>query len=158
MPSIEIAASVAEIVAALGVIISVIYLAIQIRDSNKVARQQAYNNTLNLMHAPIEQMVGNSELSETIRRGGLEPDQLSETDWFQYSFWWMMQFNMYEFLYVAHLDRTVVPNIWHGTDASWANVIKEWPGVRRAWREWRHAYSDQFQEYVDAMVDQAEKN
>lgn len=157
MLSIEIAASLAEIIAALGVIVSVIYLAVQVRDANRMSQQQAYKDTLDLMHSPIELVVGNSDIAETIRRGGPEPDQLSETEWFQYSFWWMMQFNMYEFLYTAYLDGRVVPHIWHGTDASWGNVIKEWPGVRRAWQEWRHAYGEKFRDYVDAIVNQAGK-
>ena len=87
----------------------------------------------------------------------MEPDQLSDTEWFQYGFWWMMQFDMYEFLYIAHIDGRVVPHIWLGTDASWTNVIKEWPGVRKAWHEWRHAYSEGFKAYVDQKVDQAER-
>jgi hypothetical protein len=157
MPSIEIAAGVAEIVAALAVIVSVIYLAVQVRDANRMSQQQAYKDTLDLMHAPIEQLVGNSDLAEIVRRGGIEPDQLSDTEWFQYGFWWMMQFDMYEFLYSAHMDGRVVPHIWLGTDASWTNVIEEWPGVRKAWHEWRHAYSEGFKAYVDQKVDQAER-
>ena len=156
MPSIEIAASLAEIIAAIGVIISVVYLAVQVRDANRVSKQQAYKDTLDLMHSPIEQLVGNSDLAEIIRRGGIEPDQLSDAEWFQYGFWWMMQFDMYEFLYAAHMDRKVDSHVWHGADSSWANVIKEWPGVRKTWREWRHAYGDDFRAYVDGMVDQAE--
>ena len=157
MPSIEAAASAAEIAAAIGVIVSVIYLAIQVREANRVSKQQAYKDILDLMHSPIDQMMANSELADTIRRGGPDPEQLSETEWFQYSFWWMMQLNMYEFLYVAHRQGKVVPNVWQGTDASWSTVIREWPGVRRAWQEWRHAYGEDFQSYVDEMVNACEQ-
>ena len=112
----------------------------QVRDANRVSRQQAYKHSLDPVHSPIEQLVGSSDLAAIIRRGGTEPDELSETEWFQYGFWWMMQFDMYEFLYTAHVDSKVDPHIWHGTNASWANVIKEWPGPGRTWREWRQAY------------------
>ena len=152
MSGIEIAASVAEVVAALGVIVSVVYLAIQVRDANRVSQLQAYKDTLELMHSPIERLVENSELAETIRRGGPEPNELSETAWFQYSFWWMMQFNMYEFLYTTYTDGKVVPHIWQGTDASWRRVLKEWPGVRKVWQEWRHAFGERFRDHIDEIV------
>lgn len=154
--NLGLAVDIAEIVAAIGVIVSVIYLAIQITDSNKEAQQQTYNDTLMLMHSPIEEMIASAELSEIVRVGGPEPDQLSDAEWFRYSFWWMTQFNMYEYLYIAHLNESVEPKVWLGTDASYDNVFRIWPGTRRAWREWRHAYAEPFRSYADDKVRQAE--
>lgn len=153
---LEVAATVAEIIAAVGVMVSVIYLAIQINDSNDEARQQTYNNTLTLMHTPVWQMVENEDLSKIIQIGSSAPDQLSEDEWFRFRYWWLTQFNMYEFLYLAYLNDEVVPQLWLGTDASFANEFETGPGIRKAWFEWRHAYADPFQGYADAKVRQAE--
>ncbi len=147
----------AELIAAIGVIVSVIYLAIQVRDSNHQIRQQASSETLNLMHSPIEEMIASSELSEIIRVGNMEPDKLSEAEWFRYSFWWMMGFDMYEYLFTAQRRGTVDANTWQGTDASFRNVFEVWPRTCQAWREWRHAYSDPFQNYVDGLVTDGEE-
>ena len=108
------------------------------------------------MHSPIEQMISNTELSEIVRVGNTDPDKLSEAEWFRYSFWWMTEFDMYEYLYVAHGRGTVDANQWHGTDASFRNVFEVWPGTCRAWREWRHAFVDPFRGYVDALVVEGE--
>jgi hypothetical protein len=155
--TLQMAASMAEIIAAVAVMISVIYLAIQVRHSNKQARLQTHSDTLLHMHAPIQQFLAQPELAEIIRVGGTSPDDLTEADWFKFGYYYLMQFNMYEFLYAAHLDKATAPQIWIGCDASWKNVFRQEPGVRKAWREWRHAYIDPFQGYVDAIVRDAEK-
>ena len=161
MPSpqtLQSAASVAEIIAAVGVMISIIYLAIQVRHSNRQSRLQTHSDTLNHMHAPIQQILAQPELAEIIRLGGISPDELTEADWFKFGYYYLMQFNMYEFLYAAQFDKSTAPQIWIGTDASWRNVFRHEPGVRKAWREWRHAYTDPFQSYVDTAVNDAEKS
>ena len=155
--TLQIAASVAEIVAAIGVMISIIYLAIQVRHSNRQSRLQTHNDTLNHMHAPIQQMLAQPELAEIIRVGGEHPDRLSEAEWFRFGYYYLMQFNMYEFLYAAHFGEATAPQIWTGTDASWKNVFRNEPGVRKIWREWRHAYPDPFCGYVDSIVNAAEQ-
>lgn len=151
------AASMAEIIAAIGVMISVIYLAIQVRHSNKQARLQTHNDTLNHMHAPIQQLLAQPELAEIIRVGGTNPDELTEADWFKFGYYYLMQFNMYEFLYLAYLDQSAPPQLWNGTDASWKDLFRKEPGVRKAWHEWRHAFINPFQGYVDSAVKDAER-
>ena len=154
---LAITASLAEIIAAVGVMISVVYLAIQVSQSNTEAQLQTHNDTLALMHAPIEQFLAQPELAEIVRRGGITPDELNEADWFRFGYYYLMQFNMYDFLYLAYLDGAAVPQLWIGTDSSWRYVFENEPGVRRAWREWRHAFADPFQSYVDSIVEEVEK-
>ena len=150
-------ASLAEITAAVGVMISVIYLAIQVSQSNTEAQLQTHNDILELMHTPIQQFIAQPELAEVVRIGGIAPNELSEADWFRFSYYYMMQFNMYDFLYLAYLDGTAVPSLWISTDNSWRYVFRNEPGVRRAWREWRHAFADPFLSYVDSVVEEVEK-
>ncbi|MDX1403992.1 MAG: hypothetical protein R3192_05620 [Woeseiaceae bacterium] len=151
-------ASLAEIVAAVGVMISIIYLAIQVSQSNTEAQLQTHNDTLALMHSPIEQFLAQPDLAEIVRTGGISPDELSEADWFRFGYYYLMQFNMYDFLYFAYLDGTAVSQLWIGTDNSWRHIFRNEPGVRRAWREWRHAFADPFQSYVDTVVAESEKS
>ena len=110
------------------------------------------------IYTPIQQILAQPELAEIIRLGGISPDELTEADWFKFGYYYLMQFNMYEFLYAAQFDKSTAPQIWIGTDASWRNVFRHEPGVRKAWREWRHAYTDPFQSYVDTVVNDAEKS
>ena len=153
----DLTVAIAELIAAIGVIVSVIYLAIQVRAGNLQVRQQATNDMLTLMHSPIEQMISNTELSEIVRTGNTEPDSISEAHWFRYSFWWLLQFDTYEYLYDAYQRGTMDSSQWIGTDASFRNVFEIWPGTRKAWREWSHVYQGTFRDYVDSIVDEGEQ-
>ena len=143
--------------AEIGVIVSVIYLAIQVRAGNHQIRQQATNDMLTMMHSPIEQMISNAELSEIVRIGNTDPDSLSEAHWFRYSFWWLLEFDTYEYLHDAHQRGTMATAQWVGTDASFRNVFEIWPGTRRAWREWSHVYLGTFRDYVNGIVEEGEQ-
>ena len=154
--NLDLVSTVAEIIAAVAVVISIIYLAIQVRQGNRQSRLQTHNDTLNHMHAPIHQMLVDPELAELVRVGGKNPDRLSDAEWFRFGYYYLMQFNMYEFLYAAQFNEGNA-QIWPGTDASWRNLFQNEPGVRKIWREWRHAYPDPFCGYVDSIVDAAEQ-
>ena len=155
-PTLQMIASMAEILASVGVIISLIYLAIQVRHANSQARLQTHSDTLNHMHSPIQQFLAQPDLAEIIRIGGISPDEVAEADCFKFAYYYLMQFNMYEFLHTAQFIESAGLQIWEGTDASWKNLFQQEPGVRKVWREWRHAYADPFKGYVDKIVREAE--
>lgn len=154
---LAMAASLAEIIAAVGVMISVIYLAIQVNHGNKEAQLQNYNDTLTLINAPIHQFLEQPEFADLVRIGGTNPDDLSESEWFRFSYYYMIQYSAWEFVFYAHRDDVVVPQLWLGMDASWRHIIASEPGVRKAWREWRHAFPQPFQGYVDSIVNDSKQ-
>lgn len=149
--------AIGELIGGITIIVSLVYVGYQIRQSNVQSRLLIHSNTLQHMHAPIQQFLAQPELAEIIRVGGKSPEELSENDWFKFGYYFLMQFNMYEFLYAAHLEGSTASPIWVGTDASWKNLFRQEPGVRKAWREWRHAFTDPFQGYVDSVVNASEK-
>ena len=76
--TLQMAASVAEILAAVGVMISIIYLAVQVRQSNRQSRLQTHNDNLSQMNAPLMQMLAQPELARIIRLGGTNPDKFKQ--------------------------------------------------------------------------------
>jgi len=94
---LDYVATVAEIVAAVGVMISVIYLAIQIDGSNKELRAQSFNDALSNIHEPLELLVQDAELSEIVRKGNLDPDLLTDAEWYRFLRWHLLRFDAYEY-------------------------------------------------------------
>lgn len=150
-------ATVAEIVAAVGVMISVIYLAIQIDGSNKELRAQSFNDGLANIHKPLELLVQDPALSEIVRRGNLDPDSLSEAEWYRFLRWQLLRFDAYEYTYYAQRNDSTTPEFWSGMDSSFSHDIREYPGIRRFWSEYQHAFADPFHAYVQQKVDDANR-
>ena len=152
---LEYVATVAEIVAAVGVMISVIYLAIQIDGSNKELRAQSFNDALANVHKPLELLVQDQELSEIVRKGNLDLDSLSEAERYRYLRWQLLRFDAYEFTYYAQINDTITPEFWKGMDSSFSHDIRGYPGIRQFWREYQHAFADPFKTYVQQKIEES---
>jgi len=59
-------ALLAEIVGAVAVVLSVVYLALQVSDNNRLLRSQAHYNGLELSQRPLEMMIDNENLAEVL--------------------------------------------------------------------------------------------
>ena len=152
---IEAAALVAEIVGAIAVVISVIYLAVQIADSNKELKSQTHFNALTLGQRPLELELETGELASIINRGYADPGQLTEDEWYRFTQYQVIAINAWEYYYYEKNKGTLPSELWIGANAYYENHIKTKPGLRRFWQENRHIYAEPFHSYVENIFDSA---
>ena len=72
---------ITEITGVIAVVVSVLYLGLQIRDNTKVLRSQAHYNALSLAQRPMEMMIENESLANVVNRSYSDPDAISADDW-----------------------------------------------------------------------------
>jgi hypothetical protein len=152
---IEVTALVAEIVGAVAVVISVIYLAMQIAEGNKELKSQTHFNALTLGQRPLEIELESGELASIVHRGYENPDQLSPTEWYRFTQYQVMAMNAWEYYYYENEKGTLPSQLWVGANAYYVNYIKTKPGLRRFWQENRHTYAEPFLSYVENIIDSA---
>ena len=146
---IETAALVAEIVGAIAVVISVIYLAVQISESNKELRSQSHYNALSLGQRPFEIELENADLARIISIGYLGPDGLTDIEWYRFTQYQVMAFNAWEYYYYEN-DKSAIPeSLWVGANAYYVENLKSKPGLWRFWAEYEHVYAEPFHSYVE---------
>ena len=128
----ELVAALAEAVGALAVVVSVIYLAQQVRQSNEVARATYHiaqsTNYRNLQRSVLE----NSEVESIFRRGLLDPTALEVGEY--HRFMTLMG------EYFQHLEAQAAGAraglVGEDIANSWASLVASWlamPGGREAW-------------------------
>lgn len=149
---IELAALVAEIVGAIAVVISVVYLAFQIAESNKELRSQTHVNALTLGQRPVEIELEDAELASIVRRGYLNPVELSEDEWYRFTQYQMLALNAWEYYYYESGKETLPNELWIGANAYYEVHMQTKPGLRRFWLEYGHIYADPFHSYVDDII------
>jgi hypothetical protein len=152
---IETAALVAEIVGAIAVVISVIYLAAQIAESNKELRSQTHFNALTLGQRPLEIELRNGELASIINRGYAGPGQLTEDEWYRFTQYQVIAINAWEYYFYEKNEGSLPLYLWTGANAYYEKLIKTKPGLRRFWQENGHIYAEPFHSYVDNIIDSA---
>jgi len=144
-------ATFAEIGASIGVMISVVYLAIQIQGSSEQLRAQSYNATLDMLHTPLELTVQDQSLAEIVVRAETDPEALSQAEWQRYSDLQLIRYNAYEHAYYAHLNGELREELWKGIDSILTGRVKG-KGFQAFWAQYGDSFPEPFHGYVAAKL------
>ena len=140
--------SIAEIAGAFAVVLSVVYLAVQVSDNNRLLRSQAHFNALTLGQRPLEMMIENENLSKIIVKCDNDPMSVDPADWERCERYYFMQFNSWEYFYYQYADGSIPPQLWRGADAYFKQEVLSNAGFARFWSEGQVAFDDPFRSYV----------
>jgi hypothetical protein len=147
---LETCARIAEIAGAIAVVVSVIYLAVQINDNTRLLRSQAHFNAINLGQRPLELMVQIQDLADIVVRCDSEPDAISPANWLRCGNYYFMQFNAWEYFYYQHADQAIPDELWVGADAYYKLLVSTNAGFARSWKELAATFDEPFRSYVNA--------
>ena len=146
--SLERWALFAQIVGALAVVLSVVYLALQVSDNNRLLRSQAHYNGLVLTQRPLEIMIDSQDLAGILAECDAHPESVDRTSWYRCSGYYLLQFNGWEYLYYQSEDGSIPLELWNGADASFRHRVATRPGYARFWSELSLAFDEPFRSYV----------
>ena len=143
-------ASVAEIVGAVAVVISLLYVGAQVRDSARAVRSAAVNDANSSIQAWYLNVSNNRRLSQIWLDGLLSSEPLETYDEQQFQMAAQAAFlgfqNSYLLAREGTLDEDVLRSI---TDA--LLPTKDLPGMQRYWRQRRGYFYADFADYIDAI-------
>ncbi len=146
---LEIAGLVAEVTAAIGVIISVIYLAVQVSHNTEALYSQTHFNLLDMSQDALVVAMSNPELNSIVVRGRDDPANLDEEEWNRFLNSQLLEINSWEYAYYLNEDGTIPPQVWEGYNAYYIGFARNEPGVKRFWEEFGFAYAEPFHSYAD---------
>ena len=148
MKRIQEAALVAEVVGALGVVLSLVFVGIQLKGNSTLLEAQAVFELRESNSLMSRDMIGNDVLAELVYRGHDDYDSLTDFERWRYRFWvdevlthrmtaW--KYSDQELLDAAEMES------WR--DATCDFVVL--PGPRRVWGEGGPWLRTDFREYVE---------
>ena len=145
--------AISELASACGVIVTLLYLAIQIRAQNKENRLNAINVMTSQWNAFMGDMATNSGLARIWSIGLGTFDVLEPQEQVQLSTHFNRIFRIYESMYRQNQARRLDPQLWEGLTNSMADFAKS-PGVRSWWPKRKHWYAKDFCLYVQKHIDE----
>lgn len=152
--SLEQLGIVAQIVGALAIIITLIYLSIQVKDSARASRAAAVTDATTAMQAFYQELGSNPATSKLFLDGLTKPDTLSPESQFQYL---MMMHSCFlgfqRSFFLARegtLDVALRDSI--GTAMHAANHL---PGMHFYWRQRKAYFQPEFIEWVESLFARA---
>jgi hypothetical protein len=155
--SLEQHAYLAEIVAAMAVVPSLIYLAVQVRQSNaqtRAAARFAFVEATGDINAVIAQ---DKSVASLWRRGLRSPEDLDEDEIIQL---WMLigQYaNTWMVMHHLHQDGNLPENQWSVVRNDMLGILTS-EGGRAFWKIGAEAFDPAFRRYVNSLLESGERS
>lgn len=143
--------AISSLLAAIAVVISVVYLAIQVRRNTQATYSQAHHLTTIALAETAATIASSSELSRIYRLGLSAPDELGEDEFFRFAAIATSQFRTFENLFFQYRSGLVSEDFWNGHRE---NIL--WffhrPGMQIWWAGKRLAHSKGFREFLETST------
>ena len=146
----EAVGAIGEAVGAVGVIATLGYLAIQIRQNTKALRTDSYRgwseqiNRLNILSVEVP---GFADIN---MRAFTQPESLSDEEWSKISTVWLSIMHLFETLYIGAMEGTVDPELWKAEEQSLHHFIAQ-PAVSKWWDLNPYGFTLGFRQHVDTL-------
>ena len=147
----ETVGAAGEIIGAIAVIISIIYLALQVRQNTAALRSSATNAASEGAAKLYQTLCSDPDLAMIFVRGNATPDELEEAEMARYFSLWLMTMFKLQNWYFQTQDRFMDDTLL----SSWIKVVRplsSLPGFRLFWNERKFIFSPQFQSYLEVEV------
>ncbi|PYK86034.1 MAG: hypothetical protein DMF47_08065 [Verrucomicrobia bacterium] len=147
----EMIGALGQIIAAVAVIPSVVYLAIQIRNQNKESRRASANVFILHWSDLRKSMSDNGDLAAIHLRGLQSFDELDSVSKLRFGSGLGRLFLLSEGLYRFYLGGALDPELWGTFERATADLAA-YPGVQEWWSTRRHWHTDGFRALVEQMI------
>ena len=142
-----------EFVGAIAVVVTLAYLAIQIRQNTIATR---YQTTQNLVAANSDGnylMATEGELAEIVTKGIYDRDQLSEVELFRFNTFFFGYYNHFDFAYHQFKAGQMEALMWRKMEYEIPLFLSGLPGMRHWWEADMQRFSDEFVKYIDQLLE-----
>ena len=143
--------AIAELVAAAGVIVSLVYLARQIGQNTRSIRVSSYQSWFGSYDSLSNLLLSDAELGALIRDGVGDPDSLSEEDLRRLQGTLRRMCRQFENLYYQQSQQMIEPSLYEGWERFFLQAV-ETPGFRSFWEQDRALFSEAFRAMIDEKI------
>lgn len=144
----------AEIVGAVAVVISLIYVGVSV-NQNTNAVMVANHQALVALDQATTDWFKDPGFAEVYLISLDDVSKLSPVQQAQFTSYLADKFNAWEFAFLTHESGMMEDNIWQGWDGHYQTLLHQ-PGGRWFWGEGREGFSPAFRAYLDSILVKAE--
>jgi hypothetical protein len=149
--NLEDLANLGEFVSGIFVLVSLIYLAIQIRQNTQSQRTENFARVLERISAMQASLSRDGDLASLHARGVADVSLLTPEERVQFTWWAFEAFGAFEFMFHEARNGGIPDEVWD----RWMRTMKWWlsyPGVQAWWRAKPAPFSRSFTEYVEQCL------
>jgi hypothetical protein len=148
--TLEDLGNVGEFVAAIATLITLIYLAVQIRQNTGSVKAAAAQSVLAALNEALQSAASTPQLARVVVLGQSDYNRLSEEERLQFIVWQFGWLRIVEQAYHSHLLGHLDPRIWNGHAKHMESVVQA-PVFGRWWRLRQSLFSPEFREFISGL-------
>ena len=152
MTDLESLANLGEIIGAVAVVVSLIYLAVQVRQNTQAQRTENFSRALDRVAALQAALSQDSEASVIFAKGVADPTKLTPKERMQFTWAMYELFGAFEFMFLASKTNAIPEEIWQ----RWSSAVAFWlsfSGVQVWWKVRPIPFTDSFSSYVESLLE-----
>jgi hypothetical protein len=145
-------ANIGEFVGGIFVIVTLIYLAYQVRQNTKALRIENYSRVLERMSTLQSRLAVEPELNHLFMVGAEDPARLTRAERTRFAWALYELFGAGEFMYHQSLENALPPAVWN----RWQETIRWWlsyPGMRAWWDAKPAPLTRDFEFFANRMIE-----
>ena len=147
----EMLSAIGQVVAAIGVIISLIYLALQIREQNKERRRTGINILTVQWSDLVKTGQESRDFAALFLRGMRSFQDLDAPDKLSFSAFFTRYTRNCEGMFIYYRDGALEKALWDEVERT-MNDYFAYPGVKEWWTTRKHWLTDDFRTVVEAII------
>ena len=141
--------AVGEILGALAVVVSLIYLATQIRAQNRESRISSVHEITSAIRHAMSLLV-DSDTAEIVVKGINDIDDMSDVERLRYIALNMIVFRVYEEAYYQVGQNRLDDYIWEGMKSQLTDFLGT-DGAQKVWQLRGHQFGNEFRDFIDEL-------
>lgn len=152
MTNLESLANLGEIIGAITVVVSLIYLAVQVRQNTRAQQTENFSRALDRVAAIQATLSQDPDVSIIFSKGVSDPSDLTSRERMQFTWTMYELFGAFEFMFLASKSNEIPEEIWQ----RWSSAVAWWltfSGVKTWWEARPIPFSRSFTSYVESLLE-----
>jgi hypothetical protein len=141
---------VAEVVSAIAVVLSLIFVGLQVRQNSEAQMQTGTQAVVTEYNNGIRALSADPNLVCLYVRGSQDYFALSGAERVRFSSYFLSMFNVQQQIHRLRLDGAIDEDIWRGFDSQLKDVVRL-PGVYQWFETRAHWYGQDFRAYIQSV-------
>jgi len=151
MMDLQALANIGEILGGVAVIISLLYLAVQVRQGTQAQRTENYARALDRVATMQALLSQDGDLTRLFSRGVIDEASLTAQERIQFTWILYEAFGAFEFMFHASKSDAIPEEVW----TRWSVATAWWltfPGVLAWWKAKPVPFTESFTSFVDSLI------
>ncbi|MBN3582801.1 hypothetical protein JYB64_10435 [Algoriphagus aestuarii] len=137
-----------NILTSLGVIISVVFLAVQIKKNTQAVRSNFYDSFANSNREFLHQLIVDRDLGKLFEKGIQSWNMLDEDNKRTSNFLYIQMFRIWENLFYQNKMKVLEPWLWQSNRNTIISYFHH-PGIQEWWVNRRQSFSKEFVDFLE---------